>query len=123
MKIGRVDGLVEVVPMDGVGGDFVFDDIPVFGAAAGEGACADDECAGIVQHSFLATKAMPGEVFRRELKVDGIGDTQTETGKAVRRECNDRHWHRGNRLFSAKLKLFFSLASSKQGLNLILSNF
>ena len=65
MKMSRVDGLVEVVPMDGGSGDLVFDDVPVFGAAAGEGACADDECTGIVQHSFLPPKAMPGEVFRR----------------------------------------------------------
>ena len=90
MKICRVDGLVEVVPMDGAGGDFVFDDVPVFGCAAGEGACADDERTGIARHSFLAPKAMQGEVFRWELIVDGIGDTQTETGKAVRRKSNDR---------------------------------
>jgi hypothetical protein len=91
MKTSRIDGLVEVVPVDGAGGDLVFYDIAVFGATAGEGACTDDECTGIAQHCFLPPKAMPGKVFRWELIVDGIGDTQTKTEKTFRRESNDGH--------------------------------
>jgi hypothetical protein len=91
MKMGWIDRLVKVVPVDGTIGDLVSYDVPVFRAATGEGACPDNECTGIAQHRFLPPNAMPGEFGRWELVVDGIGDTQTETAKTVRRESNDRH--------------------------------
>lgn len=109
MKMSWVDGLVKVIPMDGGGSDLVFNDVPVLGRTAREGACPDHERTGIARHSFLSPKTVQYEVFRWQLVVDGIGDTQTETGEAVRRESNDRRWHRQS-FVSTKLKLFFSLA-------------
>jgi hypothetical protein len=89
VEMSRVDGLVEVVPVDGACGDLIFYDIPVLRGTTGESARPHNERTGVAQQCFLPAKAMPGEVFRWELVMDGIGDTQTETEKTLRRESND----------------------------------
>ena len=110
MKMGRVDGLVEVVPMDRAGGDLVFDDVAVFGGPARESACADHECTGIAPHCFFTVKAMQGEFVRWQLVVDGIGDTQPETAKTVRRESNDRRRHKRQSFVWGKAKIIFFIS-------------
>ena len=69
MKEQFVYWLVEVIPVDVIGGLVVVDNIAVFGAAAGEGAGRDDQGAGIVEDAFLATQGMFDQLLRGQLVV------------------------------------------------------
>ena len=83
--------MIEIVPIHLGNGDLVFDQVTVFGAAAREGAGADDEGAGVAECTFFPAQAIADEFFRRKLVVDGIGDTQAKADQIVRREGDDRH--------------------------------
>ena len=61
--------LVEVIPVDVVGGLVVMDDIAVFWAAAGEGACRDDQGAGVIEDAFLAAEGVLDQLLGRQLVV------------------------------------------------------
>ena len=66
--------LVEVIPVDVVGGLIVVDDIAVFWAAAGEGAGWDDQGAGVVEDTFLAAKGVFDQLLGWQLVVEGVSE-------------------------------------------------
>ena len=112
VEMGGVDGLVEVVPIDLGSRHLIFDDIAVFGAAPGERARADDQRPGIVAYAFFTAQTMTGELVRRQLVIGGIGGTQTETTKTVRRKSSDRRWHKQPFVCcKAKINIFISKPS------------
>src|ERR1700744_4549492 len=90
VKMGGIEGLVEVVPVYLGSRHLVFDDKAIFGTSAGEGAGADQEGGCVVEHTLVPAKAMTDEFIWRQRIVNGIGDTKTEPGQLVGRKGNDR---------------------------------
>jgi len=91
VEVGDVEGLVKIVPVDGAGRNFIFDDIPVFWAAAGEGASLYHEGPGVVEDALFAAEGVTDEFMWWKLVVEGVGNLQAQADEMVRGDDKNRH--------------------------------
>src|ERR1700749_5157013 len=87
------DGLVEVIPVNGVRGDIILHDKTILGTAAGKFAGADEQGPGIGKDSFSPAEGMLDQFCGGKLVMKCTGDLQSDAEHIPGGKCDRWGWH------------------------------